>query len=187
MASKITPSNVDGTFPKAGQDNSSQGFRDNFSAINTNFTEAVTEIEALQTNKANLDASSDFADNEVTRAKFKDTSETIYVHGTTGGAITLNHNNGHYQTITTNASITLSFTNLPATATLGRIILDITFASTAHTITIPTAVIVSGLVLGGDGSSNTITCPTSGRYLYEFTTPDAGTTILMNQLGNNYI
>ena len=187
MASNIVPGNVDGTFPKAGQDNSSQGFRDNFSAIKTNFTEAVTEIEALQTNKANLNASSDFADNEVTRAKFKDTSETIYAHGTTGGAIVLNHNNGHYQTITTNASITLSFTNLPATATLGRIILDITFASTAHTITIPSAVIVSGGVAGGDGSSNTITCPTSGRYLYEFMTPDAGTTILMHQLGNNYV
>jgi len=187
MASNIVPGNVDGTYPKAGQDNSSQGFRDNFSAIKNNFTEAVTEIEALQTNKANLNASSDFADNEVIRAKFKDTSETVYAHGTTGGAITLNHQNGHYQTITSNASITLSFTNWPATATLGRIVLDITFASTAHTITIPTAVLVSGLVLGGDGSSNTITCPTSGRYVYEFTTPDAGTTILMNQLGNNYL
>ena len=108
MASNIVPGNVDGTYPKAGQDNSSQGFRDNFSAIKNNFTEAVTEIEALQTNKANLNASSDFADNEVTRAKFKDTSETVYAHGTTGGAITLNHQNGHYQTITSNASITLS-------------------------------------------------------------------------------
>ena len=187
MASNIVPGNVDGTYPKAGQDNSSQGFRDNFSAIKTNFTEAVTEIEALQTNKANLNTSSNFTDNEVTRAVLKDTSETIYAHGTTGGAIALNHENGHYQTITTNASITLSFTNLPATSTLGRIVLDITFASTAHTITIPTAVIVSGLVLGGDGSSNTITCPTSGRYLYEFMTPDAGTTILMHQIGNNYV
>ena len=187
MASNIVPGNIDGTFPKAGQDNSSQGFRDNFSTIKTNFTEAVTEIEALQTNKANLNTSSDFTDNEVTRAVLKDTSETVYAHGTTGGAIALNHENGHYQTITSNASITLTFTNWPATSTLGRIILDITFASTAHTITIPTAVIVSGLVLGGDGSSNTITCPTSGRYLYEFMTPDAGTTILMHQIGNNYI
>ena len=187
MASNIVPGNVDGTYPKAGQDNSSQGFRDNFSATKNNFTEAKTEIEALQTDKANLNAASDFADNEVTRAKLKDTSETIYVHGTTGGAITLNHENGHYQTITSNASITLSFTNWPATATLGRIVLDITFALVAHTITIPSAVLVSGLVLGGDGSSNTITCPTSGRYIYEFTTPDGGTTILMNQLGNNYI
>ena len=186
MASNIVPGNVDGTYPKAGQDNSSQGFRDNFSATKNNFTEAVTEIEALQTDKANLNAASDFTDNIVSRAVLKDTAETVYAHGTTGGAITLDHSNGHYQTITTNASITLTFTNWPATTTLGRIVLDITFALVAHTITIPSAVIVSGGVSGGDGSSDTITCPTSGRYLYEFLTPDGGTTILMNQLGNNY-
>lgn len=187
MASNIVPGNVDGTYPKAGQDNSSQGMRDNFSAIKNNFTEAKTEIEDLQTNKASLNASSNFSDNEITQAKFKDTSETVYAHGTTGGEITLNHGNGHYQTITTNAAITLSFTNLPAADSLGRIILDITFADVAHTITIPSSVIVSGGVSGGDGSSDTITVPTSGRYLYEFLTPDAGTTILMHQLGNNYI
>ena len=187
MASKIVPGNIDGTYPKAGQDNSSQGFRDNFSSIKTNFTEAKSEIEALQTNKASLNGASDFSDNEVSRAKFKDTSETVYAHGTSGGSIALNHANGHYQTITTNAAITLSFTNLPATSSVGRIILDITFASTAHTITIPSAVLVSGNVDGGDGSSDTITVPTSGRYLYEFMTPDNGTTILMHQLGKNYI
>ena len=40
MASNIEPGNVDGAYPVAGQDNSSQGMRDNFSAIKTNFTEA---------------------------------------------------------------------------------------------------------------------------------------------------
>ena len=83
--------------------------------------------------------------------------------------------------------MTLDFINFPATASLGRIILDITFADVAHTITIPTKVIVSQGVGGGDGSSDTITAPTSGRYLYEFMSPDGGTTILMHQLGNNYI
>ena len=187
MASNIVPGNVDGTFPKAGQDNSSQGFRDNFSATKNNFTEAKTEIEALQTNKASLNASSDFADNVVTRATLKDTSETIYAHGTTGGSITLNHANGHYQTITSNASITLTFTNWPATATLGRIILDVTCASVAHTLTIPSAVMVADNVTGGDGSSDTITFPDTKRFLYEFLTTDAGTTILMHQVGKVYI
>lgn len=187
MASNIVPGNIDSTFPVAGQDNSSQGFRDNFTASKNNFTEAKTEIESLQTNKASLNASNSFADNIISRAILKDTAETVYAHGTTGGSIILNHENGHYQTITSNATITLSFTNWPATTTVGRIILDITYASTAHTITIPSAVLVSGGVSGGDGSSDTITCPTSGRYLYEFLTPDAGTTILMHQLGNNYI
>jgi hypothetical protein len=187
MASDIVPGNVDGTYPKAGRDNSSQGFRDNFSAIKTNFTEAKTEIEDLQTNKASLNASSDFADNEVIGAKFKDTSEVVFGHGTTGGAITLNHNNGHYQTITTNASVTLSFSNLPASGSLGRIVLDITCAAVAHTLTIPSAVIVADNVAGGDGSSDTITFPDNKRFLYEFLTPDGGTTILMHQIGKIYI
>ena len=125
MASKIVPGNVDGTYPKAGQDNSSQGFRDNFTAIKNNFTEAKSEIEDMQTNKASLNQSSNFNNNEVLQAKFKDTSEVVFAHGTTGGAITLNHNNGHYQTITTNASVTLSLTNFPSTGQLGRIVLDI--------------------------------------------------------------
>ena len=79
------------------------------------------------------------------------------------------------------------FTNFPTTNQLGRIILDITVVSNAHTITIPTAVIVAGNVSGGDGSSDTITVPTSGRHLYEFMSPDNGTTILMHELGANYI
>ena len=187
MASNIVPGNIDTGYPKAGQDNSSQGFRDNFTQIKTNFDEAKTEIEALQSNKASLDGSSDFANNEVTRAKLKNTSETVYAHGTTGGSIVLNHANGHYQTLTTNASIALSFTNLPAASSLGRIVLDVTVVDVAHTITIPSAVIVATNVTGGDGSSDTITLPTSGRHLYEFLTPDNGTTILMHQLGANYI
>ena len=63
MASNIVPANVDGTYPKAGQDNTSQGFRDNFSAIKNNFTEAVSEIEDLQTNKASTNANVNFSDN----------------------------------------------------------------------------------------------------------------------------
>jgi|TARA_R110000822_G_scaffold67195_2_gene163776 hypothetical protein len=187
MASNIVPGNVDGTYPTAGQDNNSQGFRDNFTAIKNNFTEAVTEINSLQTNKASLNSSSDFNNNEVLQAKFKDTSEVVYAHGTTGGAITLNHNNGHYQTITTNASVTLTFTNFPASGSLGRIVLDITCAAVAHTLTIPSAVIVADNVTGGDGSSDTITFPDDKRFLYEFLTPDGGTTILMHQIGKVYI
>jgi len=186
MASNIVPGNVDGAFPIAGKDNSSQGFRDNFTATKNNFTNAKTEIEALQTNAVQTNTANNFNDNIVSRATLKDTAETVYAHGTTGGEITLNHESGHYQTITTSASVTLAFTNLPTTGTLGRIILDITFASTAHTITIPTAVKVADNVSGGDGSSDTISAPNTGRYLYEFLSHDAGTTILMHQLGKMY-
>ena len=186
MASKIVPGNIDGTYPTAGQDNSSQGFRDNFASIKTNFTEAKTEIEDMQTNKANLNASSDFADNEVTRAKFKDTSVTVYSHGTVGtGNVTLNHENGHYQTLTVTADTTFSFLNFPTTGALGRIILDITVSPTASSLVFPSAVIKADNVHGSDGTSDTIS-PGLGRVLYEFMTPDGGTTVLMHQLGKQY-
>ena len=46
--SNINPNNIDGTFPDAGQDNSSQGFRDNFTNIRNNFSYAQSEISDLQ-------------------------------------------------------------------------------------------------------------------------------------------
>ena len=187
MASNIVPGNIDGTYPTAGQDNSSQGFRDNFSAIKNNFTEAKTEIDSLQTNKASKDAASNFADNEVSRAKFKDTSETVYTHGSvSSGAVTLNHENGHYQTLTITADTTFTFINFPPTGALGRIILDITVAPTSTGIlTFPSAVIKADNVFGSDGTSDQITTGI-GRALFEFISPDGGTTILMHQLGRQY-
>jgi hypothetical protein len=186
MASNIVPGNISPTFPVAGQDNSSQGFRDNFSAIKQNFSQAKIEIEAMQTNKANLNASSDFTDNEVSRAKFKDTSETVYAHGTvSSGSVTLDHENGHYQTLTITADTTFAFLNFP-TGALGRIILDITVAPTSTGIlTFPSAVIKADNVFGSDGTSDQITTGI-GRTLYEFMSPDGGTTVLMHQLGRQY-
>jgi hypothetical protein len=49
MASNIVPGNIDGTFPKAGQDNSSQGFRDNFNSIKNSLTEAKGQQQTLPT------------------------------------------------------------------------------------------------------------------------------------------
>ena len=186
MASNIVPGNIDGTYPKAGQDNSSQGFRDNFSATKNNFTEAKSEIEDLQTNKASLNAASDFANNEVSRAKLKNTSETVYAHGTVGsGSITPNFANGHYQTATITADTTFTFSNFPSGA-VGRMTLDLTVSPTSTGIlTFPSAVIKADNVTGSDGTSDQITTGL-GRVLFEFTSPDGGTTILMHQLGKQY-
>lgn len=47
--SNINFSTIDATYPVAGQDNNSQGFRDNFSAISQALATAKTEITELQT------------------------------------------------------------------------------------------------------------------------------------------
>ena len=187
MASDIVPANIDGTYPKAGQDNSSQGLRDNFAAIKANFQTASTEITDLQSNKASLNSASDFSNNEVTRTKFKNTSTTVYAHGSvSSGSVTLDHANGHYQTLTITADTTFTFLNFPSGA-VGRIILDITVSPTATGIlTLPSAVIKADNVTGSDGTSDQITIGL-GRALFEFMSPDGGTTVLMHQLGKQYV
>ena len=186
MASNIVPGNIDGTYPKAGQDNSSQGFRDNFTAIENNFTEAKSEIEAMQTNKANLNAVNNFNGSQINNAVMKDNGETVFAHGSiAGGAITLNHENGHYQTATITANTTFTFINFP-TGSMGRMILDITVAPTSTgVLTFPSAVIKADNVHGSDGTSDQVTTGL-GRFLFECMSPDGGVTILMHQLGKQY-
>ena len=48
MASNINPTNIDITYPIAGQDNDTQGFRDNFRNIKNNFLTAGSEMTAVQ-------------------------------------------------------------------------------------------------------------------------------------------
>ena len=71
MASTIDDTSIDATFPVAGQDNNSQGFRDNFNTIKSNFVAAKSEITTLQTNRAKLNDNNDFAGNEISGALFK--------------------------------------------------------------------------------------------------------------------
>jgi len=190
MASNIVPGSIDGTYPVAGQDNSSQGFRDNFTAIKNNFTDAKAEIEDLQNNRATTNANTSFNDYTVSRATFKDTAQTVYPHGalgSTSATITLNHENGHYQTIaSTGASIDIVCSNWPASGTLGRIILDITYGNTAHEVTLDNNILVADNVTGFNSGTNKISVSDTGRYLYEFVTSDGGTTVLMHQLGKLY-
>lgn len=50
MASQINTSNIDTTFPIAGQDNDTQGFRTNYINIKNNLQTAAIEITNLQSN-----------------------------------------------------------------------------------------------------------------------------------------
>jgi len=68
MASNIISSTIDDAYPVAGVDNDSQGFRDNFNVIKTNFASAKTEIESLQTNSAATNNANNFLGNDIRNA-----------------------------------------------------------------------------------------------------------------------
>ena len=65
MASNISDTGINSDFPIAGQDNDSQGFRDNFTTIKANFVAAKTEIESIQTNGAVKNADNNFLGNTI--------------------------------------------------------------------------------------------------------------------------
>ena len=179
MASSINPSNIDGTYPVAGQDNDSQGFRDNFTNLKTNFTSAKAEIEALQTSSVSLSAVNDFNfAGTISEALFLNNADTVNAITTASGTITLSHATAIIHTITLNGSGTLAFTNWPATGKGGRLRFIVTIANVAHTLTLPAAVTLGATTVQGI-SSLVITFPATGTYIYDFSTVDGGTSVLV--------
>jgi len=190
MTSAINPNNIDGAYPVAGQDNNSQGFRDNFTNTKTNFEFAATEITDLQ-NKVVLKAAltgtvldNNMAGSILSNAQLQNMSETKVILGTVSGSQTINYAAGPYYTLTTAGSVSLAFTNFPTAGTLGRCRLQITVTSTAHTLTLPAAVTVGTSNVQGL-SSNIITFGLTGTYEFEFETSNAGATVSIFDLNRN--
>ena len=94
--STIDSTSIDATYPVAGQDNNSQGFRDNFSTIKTNFATAKTEITALETNTAKLNSDNNFAGNEVNGALFKGNFTKSHDAGTVSTSQNISLSNGNF-------------------------------------------------------------------------------------------
>ncbi len=194
--SNINANNIDGTYPVAGQDNDSQGFRTNFTNIKNNFTYAKSEIEDIQA-KAVLKSglTGETLDNNMAGSVFRgaeirDLRETRSALGTTSGTLSLDHANGHYYTITTSGSVTLSFTGFPSSGRVGRIKLEINVASTSHTMTLPAAVTKGIKGIGGlNQSTLVLTFGNTGTHIFEFTTQDGGSSIHIEDLSRprNYI
>jgi hypothetical protein len=187
MTSQINPNNIDGAYPVAGQDNTSQGFRDNFTNTRVNFQYAEDEINDLQA-KAVLKAAltggtldNNMNDNLIYAAKIQDFSATKVTVATTSGAIAINYANGHYQSISTTGSITLSFSNFPSSPNYGYLKLQINITNIAHTVTLPASVTLGTSGLQGY-SAGTISFGATGYYEFGFGTYDNGTTVTIFDL-----
>ena len=190
MTSAINPNNINGAYPVAGQDNNSQGFRDNFTNTATNFQYAANEITALQNNSV---LTTDLAtsttpvfNNLLTSTLANGYLQNMYTPlvalGTLSGAVTVNYSLGSYQTLTTSGAITLGFSNFPTAGKVATVVLQVTVVSVAHTLQLPAAVTVNTAGIQGiDTTTNIITFAAVGTYAFQFTTSNGGTTVSVAQ------
>ena len=195
MTSQINFNNIDGTYPIAGQDNSSQGFRDNFTNTKNNFQIAYNEITDLQ-NKAILKSplnngtfNNDMQGNLIANPKFQGVRELIYDIGAgVSGSITVDFNTGAYQTMTLAGSTTIgSFANFSQTdGSFARLKLEINVSDAEYTLTFPSSVSLNvDYIAGWNVDNRTITFDGPGKYVYELNTIDGGATFNLIDLTNN--
>lgn len=197
MTSQVNPNNIDGTYPVAGQDNDSQGFRDNFTNIRNNFTFAKAELEDLQ-NKVvlksallNTTLSNDFSGNAITNPALTAWRETYNNIGAVSGSVTINFTNGNFQKITMAASTILNF-SWPSNTNgqYASIKLWVSNPSAAYVLTFPNSLTLGNPYTVAGFSGNTITFSSteisnSTDYFFEIFTFDGGTTLGIKDLSRN--
>jgi hypothetical protein len=131
MSSNINPNNINGNFPVAGQDNDSQGFRDNFTNILNNFSFAATEINALQS--ATTSVQTVVQSNGNIEAYYGNIAQGLTVNKTTHliGAATLDSN--LYVTGSTNLAGNLNVTTANITvASMGNVTISNLIQAGSH-------------------------------------------------------
>ena len=193
--SNINPQNIDGTYPIAGQDNDSQGFRNNFTNTVNNFVFAAAELTDLQNNailKAPLTSvgqttlNNNLNNAQLIGAQLLESTYTLNNLTTPSGNLQVSWASGQFQTVTLSSDTTMTFdtswSGLSGFWTWIR--LKVTVSTSSVALTLPAAVSINTANIQGV-SGQTVTLPT-GVYEFEFATPDGGTTITVRDLLRNY-
>ena len=104
-------------YPVAGQDNDSQGFRNNFTAIVNSFAQADVALSSLTTSTAKLNVDNDFLGNAVTHAVNNYNVGQYSPLGTiTDNPHTLYFNQAEYHDCTITTSTTFQVASWPSSA-----------------------------------------------------------------------
>jgi hypothetical protein len=191
MASNIVPDTIDDTYPVAGQDNNSQGFRDNFNIIKTNFASAKSEIETLQNNTAKTNADNVFFENTLSRyTKLQET--TTHVGPTNVSSSTsFSFDAGHFYTVVASNDVTLTLEDWPTNNEYAEMLIQVYGdGATNRTITFAATysagasqIRVDGSTEFGGSASITTNTVTSRSHLVKAFTYDNGTNVFLQYLG----
>lgn len=185
--SKIDTKNIDETYPVAGINNPSQGFRDNFSNIKKNLNLAKDEIENLEINTIRKETDNDFKGHYIKDANLYSCTETMLKGGILLDNYNLSFNDATYHSYIIGDDVSISLNDFPINR-YARLIVEITGSSDTE----------QKVTFLGPSSKNTIkynnTWPinSAGRFIkltsanifvIEFWSIDAGNTIFSNLIG----
>lgn len=199
--SSITPSNINGNFPVFGQDNSTQGFRDNFTNIKSNFVFTKQEIEDIQAKgifKSALNGttlSNDMQGAILENPQLKGYTTAYFDVGSQEGSLEIDFRQGNFQKIETNGNITITdFINWPETSgsgVVGYASIRLWFVvnpslDPIRNILVPDSISFPSSVnigiednAGYLANTNTITFDVPGNYVFDISSADGGQNFLI--------
>jgi len=182
MASNINFNSIDETYPIAGKDNDSQGFRDNFGYIKNSLESAKSEIEDLQLNTAKTNDDNDFNFQTISSAAFKNCGEKLHDGTTVSINTSILFTDGSVQIFNVTADLTFTLSGFPASAnaTTGKMRIQLTGDGT-HNVTFN---VNAGSIKKNSGVTNPIAVAGSGTKIYDFWSYDGGSTVFMDYVGN---
>ena len=128
MTSAINSSAINISYPVAGVDNNSQGFRNNFTAIQAGLAVAKSEISALQQNSvlvrdvatSSVAVVNNLLGSTITNGLYSQFNGVVYSLSSVGSAgADINVGNGPMQSAVLTDNATLNFTSWPTTGKYG--------------------------------------------------------------------
>ena len=187
MTSAISYTEIDETFPVAGQDNNSQAFRDNFSYIKTGLQTAASEITALQTNAAVTNDNNDFNGNLIENVELNNVYGSVANVGSVpaspgSGATNITVSDGVYQTFTATEAMTFTFIDWPASGIESRIRIDLNSDGTSRNINFATT--GGGTIRKDFSTPFSLNSSASNHSIFEVWTINGGNVVYMKHLGN---
>jgi len=192
MTSAINTNSINVNYPVPGENNSSQGFRDNFSSIKTNLNTAGNEISdlqgkvvvksALNGTTINNDMANTAISNAVTRG-FR--ASALNLGGSVSGTVVINVSAADVYYGTVSANTTIQLAGWAPAGTQSNVELNLSFSNTSAVVTLPATVITNNAYGGATLENSTIagntlqlTVPANTTALsYRLSTLDCGANI----------
>jgi hypothetical protein len=180
MPSSINPYNINGNYPIAGQDNDSQGFRDNFTNTRNNLVFTKSEIEDLQNKvllkrplsggSVNDPTYNDLAGTILSNPQLKAWYQRIVPHIPAGDSVNADFTAGNFHHIKTSEElVSLTFSGFPIGTNAGwaTICLLVEVTSPGHAVKFPRDIVRGITKIKGYDGIDTVIFDQIGDYLLE--------------------